>query len=90
MGGSSIARDVRDSASRLYEQKHAKIGKKTVGLRVYAFCGACGAGGGGRNADLRIKTALVGSVLKADLARSALARPAIFVSMSRLTRIDFG
>ena len=34
MGGSSIARDVRDSASRLYEQNQAKIGKKQW---VYAF-----------------------------------------------------
>ena len=34
MGISSIARDVRDSASRLYEQNHAKIGKKQW---VYAF-----------------------------------------------------
>ena len=34
MGISSIDRDVRDSASRLYEQNRAKIGKKQW---VYAF-----------------------------------------------------
>ena len=34
MSGSSIARDVRDSASRLYEPFHTKIGKKQW---VYAF-----------------------------------------------------
>ena len=39
--------------------KSSQNRQKTVGLRVYAFCGACGAGGGGSNAQLRIKTALV-------------------------------
>ena len=34
LGFSSIARDVRDSASRLYEPFHTKIGKKQW---VYAF-----------------------------------------------------
>ena len=34
MSGSSIARDVRDSASRLYEQNHAKVGKNQC---VYGF-----------------------------------------------------
>ena len=38
--------------------KSSQNRQKTVGLRVYAFCGACGAGGGGSNAQLRIKTAL--------------------------------
>ena len=38
--------------------KSSQNRQKTVGLRVYAFCGACGAGGGGGNAHLRIKTAL--------------------------------
>ena len=53
-------------------RKAAKIGKNEgFYVRVYAFFGACGAGGGGRNADHGIKTSLVYRLTRVLLYRGA-------------------